>query len=112
MDIPTLTPEEIAGSLQTALERMLAPVVDSIGQIERLKRREYLTAEEVELVYGLKAVTLANKRMKAQGPEYIKDGDKILYKQQAVKTYLETKTIRTSSSPAVEANIPRNRFKK
>ena len=62
MDIPTLTPEEIAGSLQTALERMLAPVVDSIGQIERLKRREYLTAEEVELIYGLKAVTLANKR--------------------------------------------------
>ena len=112
MDIPTLTPEEIAGNLQTALERMLAPVVDSIGRLERLKRREYLTAEEVELLYGLKAVTLANKRMKAQGPEYIKDGDKILYKQQAVKTYLEAKTIRTRNSPAIEAYAKPDRFKK
>ena len=112
MDIPTLTPEEIAGSLQTALERMLAPVVDSIGQLERLKRREYLTAEEVELVYGLKAVTLANKRMKAQGPEYIKDGEKILYKQQAVKAYLETKTIRTRNSQSVEAYARPTRLRK
>ena len=77
MDIPKLTPEEIADNLQTTFERLLTPVVDSIGQIERLKRREYLTAEEVELIYGLKAVTLANKRSRACGPEYIKDGDKM-----------------------------------
>lgn len=70
---------------------MLAPV----AKMEKLKRREYLTPEEVELLYGLKAVTLANKRMKAQGPEYIKDGEKILYKQQAVKAYLDSRTVRT-----------------
>ena len=63
--------------------------------MERLKRKEYLTPEEVERVYGLKPKTLANKRMKAQGPEYIKDGERILYKQQAVKKYLEAKTVRT-----------------
>ena len=50
--------------------------------------------------------------MKAQGPEYIKDGDKILYKQQAVKTYLEAKTIRTRNSPAIEAYAKSDRFKK
>jgi hypothetical protein len=72
--------ERIAGNIESALERLLAPIV----HVERLKRREYLTPEEVEAVYGLKAVTLANKRSKAQGPEYIKDGDKILYRQQAI----------------------------
>ena len=59
------------------------------------KRKEYLTPEEVELIYGLKPKTLANKRLKAQGPEYIKDGDRILYRQQAIKKYLEAKTVRT-----------------
>ena len=81
----------LSANIDSTLERLLAP----IAQIERLKRREYLTAEEVELVYGLKAATLANKRSKAQGPEYIKDGDKILYRQRAVKAYLDAKTIKT-----------------
>ena len=96
MDIPKLTPEEITGHLQMTFERLLTPVIDSIGHIERLKRREYLNPEEVELVYGLKASTLANKRGRARGPEYIKDGEKILYKQQAVKKYLEGLTMRTN----------------
>ena len=78
-------------NIDDALERLLAPVAD----VERLKRKEYLTPEEVELIYGLKPKTLANKRLKAQGPEYIKDGDRILYRQQAIKKYLEAKTVRT-----------------
>jgi hypothetical protein len=81
----------LSANIENAIERLLAP----IAQVERLKRREYLTPEEVETVYGLKAVTLANKRSKAQGPEYIKDGEKILYRQQAIKAYLDAKTIRT-----------------
>ena len=81
----------LTNNIDDALERLLAPV----AEVERLKRKEYLTPEEVELVYGLKPKTLANKRMKAQGPEYIKDGERILYKQQAVKKYLEAKTDRT-----------------
>lgn len=83
--------QAFSNSIDNALERLLAPV----AKMEKLKRREYLTPEEVELLYGLKAVTLANKRMKAQGPEYIKDGEKILYKQQAVKAYLDSRTVRT-----------------
>ena len=78
-------------NIDNALERLLAPV----AEVERLKRKEYLTPEEVELIYGLKPKTLANKRLKAQGPEYIKDGDRILYRQQAIKKYLEAKTVRT-----------------
>jgi hypothetical protein len=83
--------EEFATSIDSALERLLAP----IAQVERLKRREYLTPEEVEIVYGLKAATLANKRSKAQGPEYVKDGDRVLYRQQAVRAYLDARTVKT-----------------
>ena len=81
----------LSGTIDTTLERLLAP----IANIEKLKRCEYLTPEEVELVYGLKASTLANKRSRARGPEYIKDGGKILYKQQALKAYMDSRTVRT-----------------
>lgn len=100
--------QALSENLDGALERLLAP----IAYLERLKRKEYLTPEEVEALYGLKATTLANKRSKAQGPEYIKDGDKIFYRQQTVRMYLDDRTIRTRNSPSLEANIKPNRFKK
>lgn len=81
----------LSDTIDITLERLLAP----IANIEKLKRREYLPPEEVELVYGLKASTLANKRSRARGPEYIKDGEKILYKQQALKAYMDSRTVRT-----------------
>jgi len=59
--------EALSMNIENAIERLLAPV----AQIEKLKRKEYLTPEEVEAVYGLRASTLANKRSKGQGPEYI-----------------------------------------
>ncbi len=83
--------QTLSENIDSTLARLLAPV----AHIEKLKRREYLTPEEVELVYGLKASTLANKRSRARGPEYIKDGEKILYKQQALKAYMDSRTVRT-----------------
>ena len=98
MNIPELTREEITDSLQSAFERLMTPVVDSIGEMERLKRREYLTPEEVELLYGLKASTLANKRTKAAGPRYTKDGGRILYPQKEIQKYLNKREILTNDN--------------
>ena len=98
MDANELPQKEIARSMEETLERMLAPVVSSISKIEILKRQEYLTPEEVEAVYSLKATTLANKRFRAQGPEFVKDGGKILYSHKAVKAYLERREVRTADS--------------
>ena len=86
--------QTVSCNIETTLERLLAPV----AEIEKLKRREYLTPEEVEIVYGLNAATLANKRSRARGPEYIKDGGKILYRHQSVKKYLDTRLVRTDGS--------------
>lgn len=86
---------EIREMLEELAERLLAPLASEVMEIEELKRKESLTPDEVERVYGLKATTLANKRTRAQGPEYIKDGEKILYPQKAIKAYLAARHIKT-----------------
>ena len=86
---------EIREMLEDLAERVLAPLASEVMEIEELKRKEALTPEEVERVYGLKATTMANKRSRAQGPEYIKDGEKILYPQKAIKAYLAARHIKT-----------------
>ncbi len=86
---------EMREMLEDLAERVLAPLASEVMEIEELKRKESLTPDEVERVYGLKATTLANKRSRAQGPEYIKDGEKILYPQKAVKDYLAARRVKT-----------------
>ena len=86
---------ELRSMLEELAERILAPLASEVMEIEELKRKELLTPDEVERIYGLKAATLANKRSRAQGPEYVKDGEKILYPQKAVKAYLAARHIRT-----------------
>lgn len=83
-------------SIQETFERTLGPLAISVQEIEEIKRKVNLTPEEVERVYGLNAATLANKRAKAAGPRYIKDGGKILYPQKELQKYLGQREILTS----------------
>lgn len=96
-----LSKKTISDEFQKALENVLKPMAEqvclSVREIEALKRKEYLTPDEVEKLYGLRATTLANKRTKAQGPEYTKAGEKILYRHQDVKKYLDARRVRTEA---------------
>ena len=83
-------------SMQEVFERTLGPLATSVQEIEEIKRKVNLTPEEVERVYGLNAATLANKRTKASGPRYIKDGGKILYPQKELQKYLNEREILTN----------------
>lgn len=83
-------------SMQETFERTLGPLAASVQDIEEIKRKINLTPEEVERVYGLNAATLANKRAKAAGPRYIKDGGKILYPQKELRQYLTVREILTN----------------
>ena len=78
-------------SMQETFERTLGPLAASVQEIEELKRKINLTPEEVERVYSLNSATLANKRAKAAGPRYIKDGGKILYPQRELQKYLNVR---------------------
>lgn len=82
--------------MQETFERTLGPLAASVQDIEEIKRKINLTPEEVERVYGLNAATLANKRAKAAGPRYIKDGGKILYPQKELQKYLTDREILTN----------------
>ncbi len=83
-------------TMQEIFERTLGPLASSVQEIEEIKRKINLTPEEVEKVYGLNAATLANKRAKAAGPRYIKDGGKILYPQREIQKYLGQREVLTN----------------
>ena len=74
-----------------ALERALAPVVDVVCEMERLRRKEYLTEREAALLFSLSASTLKTKRARGGGPEYVKIGSRVLYARKALEAYLEDK---------------------
>ncbi len=94
---------QIIITTQEELEHLLRSIVGGatpsfppeVLELELLKRKETLTTEEVEILYGLKASTLRKRRMNGEGPAYSKDGDKVLYTHTAIKKYLEAKRQKT-----------------
>ena len=50
-----------------ALEKILAPVAEVICEMERIRRKEYLTEKEVALLFSLSATTLKTQRSRVAG---------------------------------------------
>lgn len=71
-----------------ALEKILAPVAEVIFEMERIRRKEYLTEKEAALLFSLSASALKTQRSRGGGPEYIKIGCRILYKKNDILNYL------------------------
>jgi len=76
-------------AVSRALERVLAPVLDAVCEMERLRRKEYLSEKEAALLFSLPASTLKTKRVRGGGPEYVKIGSRVLYARKALEAYLE-----------------------
>jgi DNA polymerase III alpha subunit (gram-positive type) len=93
------TREDLAAVMAELMPAQAAPMPPEVVKLEKLKRKEYLTTEEVESVYGLNAQTLRKRRMQGEGPGYIKDGQKVLYAHAAVKAYLESRRQKTYDQP-------------
>lgn len=70
---------DLEKAIADALERILAPVAEVICEMERIRRKEYLTEKEVALLFSLSAATLKTQRSRSQGPKYIKIGKRVLY---------------------------------
>jgi len=90
MNFPIVTTRD---DLRAVMAELIPPPVilsPEVMELERLKRTEALTSQEVEKLYGLNANTLRYKRVQGEGPEYLKDGGRVLYTHAAIKKYLES----------------------
>lgn len=70
-----------------------------VVELEVLKRREYLTTEEVGKLYPLNPHTLRKRRMNGEGPAYSKDGATVVYSHASIKKYLESRRQKTNDQP-------------
>ena len=84
---------DLEKAIADALERVLAPVAEVICEMERIRRKEYLTEKEAALLFSLSTATLKTQRSRGKGPSYIKEGSRILYSPQSIRSYLSHKDI-------------------
>ncbi len=84
------TPEEITAILRQIIPQAAPVLPDDILELERLKRKALLTAEDVEKLYGLNSGTLRNKRAQGGGPEYLQEvkGGPVFYEHKSIQSYL------------------------
>lgn len=78
--------EIVSGPLQAALS--LA------ADLERLKRKELLTADEVEALYGFRVATLATWRCRGGGPDFFRRGALILYRTSDVARFVQDRIVK------------------
>lgn len=95
------TREDLASVLSEVLNALqrAASFPPEILELEKLRRKEYLTEAEVEKLFGLKQATLRKRRTTRDGPAYSKDGERVLYSRQAVQQYLESRRQKTHDQP-------------
>ncbi len=53
---------DLEKAIADALEKILAPVAEIICEMERIRRKEYLTEKEAALLFSLSAATLKTQR--------------------------------------------------
>ena len=70
---------DLEKAVAATLEKILAPVAEAICEMERVRRKEYLTEKEAALLFSLSAATLKTLRSRGGGPEYVKIGSRVLY---------------------------------
>ena len=79
---------DLEKAVADVLEKILAPVAETICEMERIRRKEYLTEKEVEKLFSLSAATLKTQRSRGGGPAYVKVNERVLYKRYDVERYL------------------------
>lgn len=80
---------DLEKAIADALEKILAPVSEVICEVERIRRKEYLTEREAALLFSLSAATLKTQRSRGGGPSYIKIGKSVLYAKEDLLSFLQ-----------------------
>ena len=99
--ITVITPDQVYQIVSDAVRDCMpaGAMPEDVAELERLKRKEYLTEGEVEKLFGLKASTLRKRRLNGEGPSYSKDGERVLYSRRKVEQYLESRRQKTHDQP-------------
>ena len=80
---------DLEKAIAVAVEKILAPVADVICEMERIRRKEYLTEKEAALLFSLSAATLKTQRSRGGGPPFVKFNSRILYSKDELYNYIE-----------------------
>lgn len=83
--------KELGDLLSEMLSTLLAPA----AELERIKRKDYLTEQEVAIFCSVSTSTLRSERSRRQGPAFIKDGKRILYTHKDLREYFERRRVKT-----------------
>jgi len=97
--IVAITTREDLRAVMAELMPVQGEMPPEVVELEKLKRKEALTTEEVEKLYNLNANTLRKRRLNGEGPAYSKDGEKVLYTHAAVRKYIESRRQKTHDQP-------------
>ncbi|MBS6830092.1 MAG: helix-turn-helix domain-containing protein [Desulfovibrio sp.] len=79
---------DLEKAIANALEKILAPVVEVICEMERIRRKEYLTEKEAALLFSLSAATLKTQRSRGEGAPFIRLGSRVLYSRKSFIAFL------------------------
>lgn len=86
-----LPPAQIDAAMREVLSELLTPAV----RLESLRRKELLSSQEVEALYGLNSGTLRNWRYKGVGPKFSQIGQLVFYKHQDLQNFIAAHQVRT-----------------
>jgi|GEM_PF-2033650 len=82
---------DLEKAIANALEKILAPVAEVVCEMERIRRKEYLTEKEVALLFSLPVATLKTLRSRGGGPNFQKVRGRVLYSRNTLDSYVACK---------------------
>lgn len=89
--------EKVMSSIMSKMPSTAMPA--EVVELELLRRKDYLTTEEVCKLYPMNINTLRKRRINGEGPAYSKDGALVVYKHADIKKYLDSQRKKTIDQP-------------
>ncbi|MBU1229578.1 MAG: helix-turn-helix domain-containing protein [Proteobacteria bacterium] len=89
------TPAPSAAQMDAALREVLRELLEPAARLEALRRKELITGQEVEDLYGLAYGTLRNWRAKGHGPKMTRIGALVYYKHQDLLAFIAAHQVKT-----------------
>lgn len=88
--IAAIMSEDLTDIVSQAVESAMAKIVE----IEAMQRKELLTEDEVSKLYSVPVPSLRSERSRGIGPDYVKDGRRVLYPKKELDKYYHSRLIR------------------